>query len=320
MSASEKMIVNAVTFDARSVRFNKPKLNKSGGKHIGVNGPSGEPLHLSTPLMLTWGVNEFTDDTSGRRTYDLSLQFPSPEYQTPETDAFLKNMLTFQDWVQQQAVTMSKEWFCKKAMSREVVDALCHPMLRYPRDPNTQEPDMTRAPCLRVKLDYWDEAFNCEIYDIGTVDGEHKRLFPKVQAADGQAAGPMELIPKGTQIATVIRCGGLWFANGKFGCTWRLVQAVVKPRASLKGRCVIQLSTADTATLQKQEDPEAGTEQAASSTVGVEVEESEDEEDGESGPSFAAAALIKHTQEEAAPAPAPAKKKRVVRRKAKAAE
>jgi hypothetical protein len=37
-------------------------------------------------------------------------------------------------------------------------------------------------------------------------------------------------------------CGGLWFANGKFGVTWKLYQGVVKPAQSLpKGQCHIKL-------------------------------------------------------------------------------
>ena len=33
---------------------------------------------------------------------------------------------------------------------------------------------MTRAPQMRIKLDYWDDEFNCEIYDM-----QSNVLFPK---------------------------------------------------------------------------------------------------------------------------------------------
>ena len=52
----------------------------------------------------------------------------------------------------------------------------------------------------------------------------------------------MNFIDKGQNIAAVIQCGGIWFANGKFGTTWKLLQAVVQPRASLFGMCHINLS------------------------------------------------------------------------------
>ena len=53
------------------------------------------------------------------------------------------------------------------------------------------------------------------------------------------------MIAKGSHIAAVIQCGGLWFANGKFGVTWRLFQGVLKPKATMRGVCQIQLSGED---------------------------------------------------------------------------
>ena len=43
--------------------YTKPKINASGGKSIGIiNTATKKGLYLSTPLMLTWGVNSFTDE------------------------------------------------------------------------------------------------------------------------------------------------------------------------------------------------------------------------------------------------------------------
>ena len=60
------------------------------------------------------------------------------------------------------------------------------------------------------------------------------------------------MIPKLTQVACLIKCGGVYFSNGKFGVTWRLVQAVVKPRASVQsilGKCQISLSTEEVSSM-----------------------------------------------------------------------
>ena len=42
--------------------------------------------------MLTWGINTFVDEKSGRQTYDMSLQFPKDEYKTEQLEKFLTNM------------------------------------------------------------------------------------------------------------------------------------------------------------------------------------------------------------------------------------
>jgi hypothetical protein len=126
-------------------------------------------------------------------------------------------------------------WFNKKTMTPEVIEALWTPMLKYSKDQQTGEADMTKAPTLKIKLPCWEGKFNCEIYDPqGTM------LYPD----ENTGSSPLELIPKGVNLVAIIQCGGLWFANGKFGCTWRLFQAVVQPKPSMKGKCLIQVSPA----------------------------------------------------------------------------
>jgi hypothetical protein len=239
-------IINAVDLVVeRDIKYTKPKINKSGGKSINIlNGTVGKPINLmlATPLMLTWGINDFTDEATGKRTYDMSLQFPQEEFRTEATDKFLKAMNDFQDKIKADAIINSKEWMNKGKLTPEVVDALFNPMLKYSKDPATGEPNLSKSPSLRIKVDYWKEAFTCEIY--GT-DG--RLLFP----LEGSAATPSELVPKACEVALVIQCGGLWFANGKFGVTWKLVQAVVKPKASLKGKCLLSFGDSNTAAPQQ---------------------------------------------------------------------
>ena len=290
----QNMIINATTFSAdEDAKYMKPKLNKSGGKSVGVlNSTSGKTLYLSTPLMLTWGVSEFVDEKTGRKSYDMSLQFPRDDYRTSATDKFLENMTAFQAKLKADCIENSKDWMNKSKMSPEVVDALFHPMLKHPKDPETGEPDYTRAPTLRVKLDYWDEKFNCEVYDL-----EQKLVFPSDDAES--SVMPIDLIEKGSNVAVVIRCGGLWFANGKFGCTWKLVQAVVKPKASLKGRCLITLSADETAKMKEQSD---GDDEDATGVV-LADDSDDDDDDGDD------------VVEDVVEMPPPAPKAKVVRKK-----
>jgi hypothetical protein len=302
MSSTDNQIINATTFNfANDAKYVKPKTNKSGGKMVGIlNSHTNKPLYLSTPLMLTWGVNEFTDEVSGRKSFDLAIQFPKDEYSNDATKAFLNNMLGFQEKLKEDCVNHSKEWMNKSKMTPEVVDALFHPMLKYPKDQETGEPDMTRPPTLKIKLDYWEDTFNCEIYDL-----TQKPLFQPGVISD---YSPMELIGKGSNVAVVIRCGGLWFANGKFGCTWKLVQAVVKPKESMTGKCFIRLQPDEVAKLESQEDNDDHDIDA----VGIEVAEDSDDEDAEKE----AVAL----EPEPEPEPEHEKPKKKVVRKKKGAE
>ena len=160
---SSSMFVSASAFNPASVVFNTPKLNKAGGKNVTLtNSDTRKQLAIATPLMLTWGMNEFRDEATGKVSYDLSLQFPSPNYPNPEADAFLEKLKVMEQACKDEATAKAKDWFNKPTMSPEVVDALWTPMLRYKKDAATGMPDTTSAPTLRVKIPFWEDAWKIE--------------------------------------------------------------------------------------------------------------------------------------------------------------
>ena len=93
-------------------------------------------------------------------------------------------------------------------------------------------------PTLNVKLPIWEGVWKCEIYDE-----EGERLFPN---SSTPLVTPVDYLQKGTNIGVLMQCGGIWFANGKFGVTWKLIQAMVQaPKATLTGKCFYKLKPAD---------------------------------------------------------------------------
>ena len=91
---TENFCISATSFSPKKdVNYTKPRVNKSGGKSIGIlNKKTNKQLMLSTPLMLTWGANKFVDEATGRVSYDMALQFPSGDYATEDTTRFLEAM------------------------------------------------------------------------------------------------------------------------------------------------------------------------------------------------------------------------------------
>ena len=301
--------IKAADFNAeKDYLYTKPKLNQQGGKSIGIlNSKTNSSLLLETPLMRCWGINENDYEGKGTVKYDMSLQFPDKEYRSEEMQKFLDNMLALEEKVKADAIKNSKEWMNKPKLSQEVVDALWTPMVRYGKDPNTGEPDRTKNPTLNIKIPVWDGEWKVDLYNP-----DSEQLFPNDKGVTVQ-----ELITKPTDVATVIQCGGIWFANGKFGVTWKLVQAVVKPKQSLRGKCLISLSAEDKATLanakyDEEDDNDAGAEVVA-------VEDSSDEEEAEPEPETTP--VKEEVKQAVAEAVAPsAPKKKVVRRKKVAEE
>jgi hypothetical protein len=250
------LFLNGVSDDlATSINIGNPKVNASGGKNIPIfSNRAG--LKLSTPLMTCWGVNENDFDGTGKKTYDTSLQFPSAEYANPDTSAFLDNLKRFETFIKKQAVLNSKTWFGKN-LSEEVVDAFWTPVLRFPKDKATGEPDYTKSPTFRVKLPFWDGKFKFEIFNV-----KGELVFPK------EDVNIMDVVPKGSEVKIILQCGGIWFAGGKFGVTWKPFQMIVKPKLQLT-HGVCHMMTEDV----KTEKPEVKTEQLKVEQTLVESDE-----------------------------------------------
>jgi hypothetical protein len=90
----------------------------------------------------------------------------------------------------------------------------------------------------------------------------------------------MDLVPKKSNVASVLQCGGLWFGGKGWGLTWKLSQCVVKPfeQVSVFGTCHIQLSNDD---ISKMEVPSQVDEEETVVTepvpISTEVDDSGDE-------------------------------------------
>jgi hypothetical protein len=275
---SAQAIISGTTFNpSTDVKYAKVKVNNSGGKSVGIlNAATNSVLNIQTPLMLTWGVNENVDKKTGEvQSYSMALQFPSEEYKTPGVSKFFTALQQFEAKIKQDAITHSKEWF-GKTMSAEVIGAIFNPVLSYSKNPQTGEPDHSKNPTLRIKLPFYDgEWKGIEIYDSNS-----NALFP---SSDGKS--PKDLIVKGSDAALIITCGGLWFAGGSFGVTWRLVQAVLRPKPSLRGKCHIQLDDEEQRRISKpaaathQDDDHVLSATATSASQEVDVEDSEEEEE-----------------------------------------
>jgi hypothetical protein len=314
--ASEMVIPGASFNPLTDMKYTKPKVNSLGGRSVGiVNAKTSTVLNLSSPLMLTWGVNDFTDDKTGKVSYDLALQFPNEGFETPATKKFITNMAAFEKKIKEDAIANSKEWFSKPKMTADAIDALWTPVLKYPKNKDTLEADMTRAPTLKVKLPFWDNTWKeLELYDT-----DMQPIFPDPM---NPALSPKDLIAKGSHIAVSIQCGGIWFANGKFGVTWKLFQAIVKPKMSLKGKCHIKLDDEEKTKIVAQvvpTDVDGDDGDHEHDNVSAIIEDDDDEPAASApapapAPAAAAAPVAKPTPIAAAAAGGDAAKKKIVRK------
>ena len=92
---------------------------------------------------------------------------------------------------------------------------------------------------MKVKLPYWDGRFTVELYDMNK---KPMYLPPKKDSTEVPSRSPVDLLPKGAHLNGIIQCNGMWFAGGKFGVTWKLLQActVLPTRLVGGGTCHVE--------------------------------------------------------------------------------
>ena len=290
-------IIDGTQLNLSNVMYTSPKATDQGAKSVNIlNKPTKSILRVLTPLMLTWGAGEFVNKEGvGDGKFSLGLQFPSQEYTNPDIEAFLKNMKALEDKIKADALLYSKEWFGKVHKSAEVVDALWTPMLKYSKDKVTGDYDYSKPPTLRLKIPVWENKWNIEIYDE-----DDNKLYPNQDSI----STPLDYLKKGSNIACLIQFAGIWFVNGKFSASWKLVQAKVqKPRETIQGRCFIKLNKNDSEKLKQTQEP---VEEVDNSEAAVIVEDSDEEEDEVSEP----APIVEKVEEPVVASPAPVEEKK----------
>jgi len=237
---STPIVVTIPEWETSAIRYMQPKVNERGGKAISIiSTQSNRSLHLSTPLMMTWGISDFVDEKTGESDgkFSMSLNFPNSDYSTPSAEEFLTKMKSFDKQIIDDAVKNSEAWFGEE-LSREIIQHAYSSSIKYSNIKGTKKPDLTKPPSIRAKVPCYNGKWGVEIYDTSS-----KRIFP----CDNENMTPIDFIPKKSNVAAIVQCGGLWAVAGKWGITWKLVQCVVKPQevVSVFGKCHIQLSPDD---------------------------------------------------------------------------
>ena len=265
--------VNAWVPDA--IRFTPPKVNDKQGKSINIiSNQTGRGLHISSPLLTTWGISDFVDQTTGVSDgkFSISLTFPNEEYATKNSTMFLDKIKAFETAILNEAVKNSELWWGEK-LTLDILKYSFFPILKFPKIKGTKKPDMSKSPTLSAKVPFYekDNRWNVELYDTNG-----SLIFP----CDNDEMTPAHFVPKLSNVACVLQCGGIWIGGKGWGVTWKLVQAVVKPKevVSVFGKCHIKLSEDEKNTIENHDveaEEEVNSVPAPVSTI---VDDSDEEE------------------------------------------
>ena len=226
--------------DFSKISISAPKTMDNGGKMLYLNYGGGiNSLYVTTPeVEVPFDPSYFADnENSGKYSVKFSMK---------DLDGN-KSMMDFHTWATamdgmllQKASENSQSWFRKAKLSDETLKELYTPMVKVSTDPETGEPNGKYPDSFAFKINKRDGKFkDFSIYDANKV----------VFDVDGTTDNPTDitkLIVKGALIKVVLKCNGIWVANGKFGCTWKAEQVRVKvPEGGLKDFAIMSDSDSE---------------------------------------------------------------------------
>jgi hypothetical protein len=271
-------IIHCTDLDINDIKLYAPKATQGGGKNVGMmNKSTHTALRMQLPIMFTFGASDY----EGNEKFSCSLQFPdtTEESTDPVYGECLAKLIEFEAALKRKVFEYAKDWLGKPMKSEDMVDMIWTPMLKYPKvSKDSTEVDTTRPPTLSIKIPCFDGKWSSEVYDE-----ERNILFP---SDTDPSATPLTFITRGTNMATVVQCGGLWIVGGKMGVTWKLIQTIVRQQnTSIQGVCHITLKETDKtllhkkADLSKHQDPDSQEEHPTPAAVSTEVMDSDDEQE-----------------------------------------
>lgn len=259
-------IIKPKDFNVEKINYVGPRVNDYGGKNVYLNYDANDSsddsksksLILKTPLMpMPYKISRYESESGDyvKYTVDVSFRNKATEEEVPglekqvskllkklssmagktDTDEYAelkkekmdlqerldkfylyKAMSGIDDSLVEQGVKKSVAWFKKKKQSADVTRALLQPNVRVSYDKTTGEP-LDYPPTIKIRIPFRDGRVNCKVW------GTDKKLM------DITSETVESVFQQGTKLALLIRCNSVWFAGGKFGCSWQAVQMKVVP-------------------------------------------------------------------------------------------
>lgn len=303
---ASELVTDFESWEPSTVSYGPVKINSHGGKNVRIYDAKRNTLRIGTGMNFTWGCQRMDNENGRPPSYTVAIQHPSDGYDNPSGLILLDKLKQLDEKILNDAVTHSKEWF-GRVYTRPVLEALYNPILKYPKIKGTEDPDYSRAPTSKVKIQVYNNEFKVKLWDH-----QNKQIYKPGDLLDN---GFEDFIPKKSLVGMVIQCNGFWFIGGKFGVSFQMVQGVVRKPVDIldEDTCFISLKQNDLDIIKKTEQKEA--EERENNDSGPLVSDDEEEEDDVVLEQVNEE--VKEAIQEATPEPETTKpkKKRVIRKK-----
>jgi hypothetical protein len=209
-------IVLPLEFDASNITYSEPRILDNGGKVIYVS-YNKKKLIIQTPEMdLPFGLSKWNNEGKAADKYSMDLSFKGKDGRDV-LGRFFDNMKNLDGKLVDDGLANCRTWFKTTHKSRDVVDALYTPLVKYSKDKNGDVNDKY-PPNFKVTVPHNGTTFTCDVYD------DTKKIVDL-----------STIETKGGKCSAIVQCVGIWIAGVKFGCSWKVLQMKVSPPTRIKG-------------------------------------------------------------------------------------
>jgi hypothetical protein len=275
------MVQLAKNIDVNKLRYSEMKTLTSGAKTVYVNYGS-EKLTIQTPVLsLPYGLGEpyeakdaaknGTTVSDKEKKYDLTASFRGID-ENPKVKVFHDKLKEIENKIIDDAFQNRLAWFKDDFDgNKSFVSKLFSPIVRVDKDPTTGKPVGKYPPTFKAKLPYDNKSntFAFDSYDMDNNELDFNEIMTKLKGAKAQL---------------IVQLSGIWFAGGKYGCSWKIVSAKFQLHQNSKITFIVDSDTEDVVNEDEDEDDVVNSETLSNlnnTPVPIEEDEEEDDEDEE---------------------------------------
>jgi hypothetical protein len=164
-------------------------------------------------------INANTNNQTGKKTeeaqakrYDLNVSFRGMD-STPKLQELYDKMREIENRVIDEAFENRQVWLRDDYDGvKAFVAKLFTPIVKHDKNKETGKIENKYPPTMKIKVPYDEktDTFNFECSDMDGADLDFKSCMAKL---------------KGAKAKLIIQFGGIWFAGGRYGCSWRIIRA-----------------------------------------------------------------------------------------------
>ena len=212
---SSASVLVATSFDAKQLRASEVKETAGGAAQVYLNYGTGRIRVQAPRVRVPFDAGSWNNNGKPKSSFSFEGRESNPRLQ-----AFFNLLQAVDDFAVDLAAKnpFAFKLACPAGSSRDMVKMFLSPAIKFSKDKKTGAIRTEYAPTFSgaLKQKRTKDGRTLEEYDCDLFDGDKNKI------AD---VTPVDVLRRNAEVIPVLDATGIWIAGGKFGVTWKLVQA-----------------------------------------------------------------------------------------------